>query len=105
MKSILEKATECFNNQDLEGIQQYWHEDIRLVELATGKVFVQGKQNIYDMDKPFILDPERKIILNNVVSIGNVDIGYKTFEHKEGTNIVICEIENGQIKTVYFVLF
>lgn len=101
MKTVLEKATDLFNDQDIEAMKEFWHQDISIYDLETNQLIVRGKNNVYELNKPYTLDPNRKIILNNVITFGNTQIGYKTFSHKEDHNIVICEIEDDLIKNVW----
>jgi len=101
MESIVYKATECFNNQDIDGMAKYWHDDITIYDLESNEVVCKGVEDVYEMDKPLCLDPGRRIVIKNMVVRGNFEVAYKRFSHKEDINIVICEIENGLIKNVW----
>lgn len=100
--SVLAKSYKCFNNQDLEGFSHFWHEDIKVYDLKTNELLFHGKDMLKEYNLEPCSNPDKKIILENVVIRDNYEFAYKSWSYMPGYDIIVSEIEDEKLKTVWF---
>lgn len=101
-KSVIVRAYDSFNNQDLDTYVTFFHKDFKAFDLKTGEIVLEGIDDIYELNKEPVLNPTKKLYANNIVVKDSFEFFYKTYSYREETQIVICETEDELIKTVWF---
>ena len=101
MKTIIEKAYECFNNQDLDGFMFYIHKDIKVYDLKTNKLLVNDVETIRVGNEEPVNNTNKKIYATNVIQKDNFLYLYKTFSYRDDSEIVVIELENEKLKNVW----
>lgn len=100
--SILAKSYEYFNKQDLEGFASFWHDDIKVYDLKTNELRFEGKDILIKYNLEPCSNPNKRIILENVIIRDNFEFAFKTWSYMSGYDIIVLEIKDGKMKTVWF---
>jgi len=106
-EEMARKQLECYNNHDLEGFLSAYHDDTKIYNLIDGSLIMEGKGAMRERYGERFKNPNLHAKLVNRMVIGN-----KVIDHESVTGLgespptevaAIYEVEDGLIKTVWFV--
>lgn len=102
--NMSQKVIDCFNNQDIDGMREFWHEDITIYDMYTNKILITGIEAVYQGNMKACLDPSRNMFAN-ITKVGNLELLAKTFSHTTRRDVTLVEFVDGKIKNAWHASF
>ena len=102
-ENIVEKSVNYFNNNDINGLADCWHEEIVTYNLKTNKVLTKGKAELKEVNRESTEDNESQITIESKIEVGNIIIIHKSYKGTKKQGVSICEIKDNLIKKVWYI--